>query len=106
MTKLSLPMTVQVEHAEAEEIYLTGDFNRWAVPGIRMKQTTPGHWETTLAEKVRGIVAAAVLVGNRVAEVMPLRVGVTPTGETIEIWSPQVSVRNQGSAKQRALAAV
>ena len=106
MTSSITPMTFQVAHVEADEIYLTGDFNRWSVPGIRMKRTTPGHWESTVEENVTGIVAAAVLIGGRVAEVMPVRVGTTATGENIEIWSPRGSSRKQASTKQRELVGV
>lgn len=34
-----------VDVPDAEQVYLTGDFNNWSVPGLPMKQTQPGSWE-------------------------------------------------------------
>lgn len=37
----------RVHCPNAQQVYLVGDFNRWAVPGVPMKQVETGVWEVT-----------------------------------------------------------
>ncbi len=39
---------ITVTGSNAAELWLSGDFNNWRIPGLRMKQTHPGTFETTL----------------------------------------------------------
>jgi 1,4-alpha-glucan branching enzyme len=35
----------RVACADADEVYLAGDFNRWSIPGVAMRRVAPGWWE-------------------------------------------------------------
>ena len=65
--------TVQITHLRADEIYLTGDFNRWSVPGLRMREVRRGCWETEVgAQLAMGRLACAAMIQGRVIEVISL----------------------------------
>lgn len=70
MLPLNRSRTIRVVHHSADEVYLTGDFNRWAVPGVAMKRATPGCWEALIMIPVTGNLAAAVFHHGRVVAVI------------------------------------
>ncbi len=41
-------VTILVKAPEAKDVRITGDFTRWAEPGIRLSSDGRGHWRTVL----------------------------------------------------------
>jgi len=65
----------RVEHPTAEEVFLTGDFLDWRVPGVQMRRVAQGLWELTVhvPAKGKGLLSAAALVAGRVVDVFPIK---------------------------------
>ena len=65
----------RVEHPTAEEVFLTGDFLDWRIPGMQMRRVAQGLWELSVnvPAKGKGLLSAAALVAGRVVDVFPIK---------------------------------